>query len=95
MRSYARAERGASAAEYALMLAIVGAMIAASMLFLGSAVGNSINNSGELIASASSTQSQPGTTSAGKALVHASGHGNAGNNGNAGGNGKGKGKGHF
>ncbi len=40
---------GASAAEYALILAIVGTGIALAALFLGSAIGNSINKAGNCI----------------------------------------------
>jgi pilus assembly protein Flp/PilA len=37
-------ESGASAAEYALILAIVGTGIAAAALNLGNAIGNTMNN---------------------------------------------------
>jgi pilus assembly protein Flp/PilA len=41
--SYFRDESGASAAEYALILAIVGAAIAAASLTLGTAISTAIN----------------------------------------------------
>ena len=47
--SYLRDENGASAAEYALILAIIGAVIALAMVFLGGAVGNAINRTGKCI----------------------------------------------
>lgn len=46
-------DSGASAAEYALILAIVGTGIALAALFLGSAIGNSINKAGNCINSPS------------------------------------------
>ena len=42
-------DSGASAAEYALILAIVGTGIALAALFLGSAIGNSINKAGTCV----------------------------------------------
>ena len=42
-------QSGASAAEYALILAIVGTGIALAALFLGSTIGNSINKAGNCI----------------------------------------------
>jgi pilus assembly protein Flp/PilA len=42
-------DSGASAAEYALILAIVGTGIALAALFLGSTIGNSINKAGNCI----------------------------------------------
>ena len=45
-------DAGASAAEYALILAIVGAALALAALFLGEAVGGSINRAGTCIESA-------------------------------------------
>ena len=44
-----RNTRGASAAEYALILAIVGAAIAAAALFLGDTVATAINDAGSCI----------------------------------------------
>ena len=42
-------ESGASAAEYALILAIVGAGIAAAAIFLGGAISTAINDAGTCI----------------------------------------------
>jgi pilus assembly protein Flp/PilA len=42
-------KRGASAAEYALILAIVGAAIAASAFFLGGEVATAMNDAGSCI----------------------------------------------
>jgi pilus assembly protein Flp/PilA len=44
-----RDESGASAAEYALILAIVGTGIAVAALFLGGAIGNTMNGAGNCI----------------------------------------------
>jgi pilus assembly protein Flp/PilA len=41
--AYLGEEDGASAAEYALILAIIGAAIAAAMVFLGGAIANAVN----------------------------------------------------
>jgi pilus assembly protein Flp/PilA len=49
-----RDKRGASAAEYALILAIVGAAIAVAALFLGGEIGNAINSAGTCISSPTS-----------------------------------------
>ena len=46
-------ESGAAAAEYALILAIVGAAIAVAAVGLGSAVGNSMNRATNCIAAGS------------------------------------------
>ncbi|HUE80064.1 MAG TPA: Flp family type IVb pilin [Sphingomicrobium sp.] len=51
-----RDESGASAAEYALILAIVGTGIALAAIFLGSTISNSMNSASACInAPASST----------------------------------------
>jgi len=42
-------QSGAAAAEYALILAIVGAAIAAAAVALGAAVANAMNNATECI----------------------------------------------
>ena len=42
-------ESGASAAEYALILAIVGTGIAISAIFLGGTIGNAVNDAGNCI----------------------------------------------
>ena len=48
-------QSGAAAAEYALILAIVGAAIAVAALSLGGAVANSMNKATNCIKSPSST----------------------------------------
>jgi pilus assembly protein Flp/PilA len=50
-----RNTRGASAAEYALILAIVGAAIAAAAIFLGTEVAEAINEAGSCISSDGAT----------------------------------------
>jgi pilus assembly protein Flp/PilA len=45
----AQCTRGASAAEYALILAIIGAGIAAAAFFLGAEVATAINDAGSCI----------------------------------------------
>jgi pilus assembly protein Flp/PilA len=50
-----RDKRGASAAEYALILAIVGAAIAAAAIFLGGEIATAINDAGTCISSNGST----------------------------------------
>jgi pilus assembly protein Flp/PilA len=42
-------QSGASAAEYALILAIIGAVIAIAALTLAGAIGNAMNNTAECI----------------------------------------------
>ena len=44
-----RDKRGASAAEYALILAIIGAVIAIAALTLSNAIGNAMNNTASCI----------------------------------------------
>lgn len=46
---FARDESGAAAAEYALILAIVGAGIAGAAFYLGGAIGNSLKATGNEI----------------------------------------------
>jgi pilus assembly protein Flp/PilA len=43
-------ESGASAAEYALILAIVGTAIAVAAIYLGGTIGNSVSKAGNCIA---------------------------------------------
>ena len=50
-----RDQSGASAAEYALILAIVGGAIAIAALALGNAVANSMNRASNCIKTPSST----------------------------------------
>jgi pilus assembly protein Flp/PilA len=47
--AYLRKEDGASAAEYALILAIVGAAIAAAAIFLGQTIASAINSAATCI----------------------------------------------
>jgi pilus assembly protein Flp/PilA len=51
--AYLGEEDGASAAEYALILAIVGAAIAAAMLILGGAIKGAITNAANCVNKAS------------------------------------------
>jgi pilus assembly protein Flp/PilA len=52
--AYLKDESGASAAEYALILAIVGTAIATAAIFLGHTVANAMNAAGNCIATPSS-----------------------------------------
>lgn len=52
-----RDEAGASAAEYALILAIVGSAIALAAIGLGKAVAGAMNNASACVASTSTTYS--------------------------------------
>jgi pilus assembly protein Flp/PilA len=47
--SYLNEQDGASAAEYALILAIVGAAIAAAAIFLGSTIASAMNSAATCI----------------------------------------------
>jgi pilus assembly protein Flp/PilA len=49
--AYLIEEDGASAAEYALILAIVGAAIAAAAVFLGSTIASAVNSAASCISS--------------------------------------------
>jgi pilus assembly protein Flp/PilA len=53
--AYLGEEDGASAAEYALILAIIGAAIAAAMLFLGQSISAAVNNAANCISSGNAT----------------------------------------
>jgi pilus assembly protein Flp/PilA len=53
--AYLGEEDGASAAEYALILAIIGATIAASMLFLGNSISTAVNNAANCISTGKAT----------------------------------------
>ncbi|WIW90622.1 Flp family type IVb pilin (plasmid) [Sphingobium sp. V4] len=55
IRDFVRDDAGASAAEYALILAIVGSGIAAASLALGTTISNSLNASGTCISSKGQT----------------------------------------
>jgi pilus assembly protein Flp/PilA len=50
-------ESGAAAAEYALILAIIGSGLAVAALFLGKSIGNSLNARGTQIASCTTNAS--------------------------------------
>ena len=52
--AYLNEENGASAAEYALILAIVGTAIAAAAIFLGGTISNAIGKAGNCISTPSS-----------------------------------------
>ena len=49
---YLNEQDGASAAEYALILAIVGAAIAAAAIFLGQTIASAVNSAASCISSA-------------------------------------------
>jgi pilus assembly protein Flp/PilA len=53
--AYLGEEDGASAAEYALILAIIGATIAAAMLFLGNSISSAVNNAANCISTGTTT----------------------------------------
>jgi len=53
--AYLGGEEGASAAEYALILAIIGATIAAAMLFLGTSISTAVNNAANCISTGKAT----------------------------------------
>jgi pilus assembly protein Flp/PilA len=50
-------DSGASAAEYALILAIVGSGIAIAAIFLGGAIGNSLKSTGNEITACTTASS--------------------------------------
>ena len=53
--AFLKEENGASAAEYALILAIVGAAIAAAAIFLGNTIATAVNSAASCISSGGST----------------------------------------
>jgi pilus assembly protein Flp/PilA len=53
--SYMTSESGAAAAEYALILAIVGAGIATAAIALGKSISTAINGAASLITSATAS----------------------------------------
>ena len=63
MRAYAQQTEGGTAAEYALILAIVGAAIAMSALLFAGAVSSAMNNASSTIASATSPGSAGSSSS--------------------------------
>jgi pilus assembly protein Flp/PilA len=52
LSAYVNEEIGASAAEYALILAIVGGALTVACLFLSSAIANAVDSAGSCIGSA-------------------------------------------
>jgi pilus assembly protein Flp/PilA len=60
MRGYTQQTEGGTAAEYALILAIVGAAIAMSALLFAGAVSSAMNSASTTIASAASGALSPG-----------------------------------
>ena len=81
MRNYVRSELGASAPEYALLLAIVGGAIAAAVVALGASISSAFGDAGDNILSRGGSDSSPGNSPNGP--PGPSGNpGNAGNNGN-------------
>ena len=54
--AYLSDQDGASAAEYALILAIVGAAIAASAIFLGNSIATAINGAASCISGHTAAQ---------------------------------------
>jgi pilus assembly protein Flp/PilA len=53
--AYLNEQDGASAAEYALILAIVGGAIAGAAIFLGNQIATAVNNAGNCISSKGTT----------------------------------------
>ncbi len=51
--SFLKDENGASAAEYALILAIIGAAIGVAMFLLGGAIATAVNNATNCVKNAS------------------------------------------
>lgn len=49
LTNYWRDESGAAAAEYALILAIVGSGLAVAALYLGNSIGNALKKAGNQI----------------------------------------------
>ena len=63
LKSFIADESGASAAEYALIIAVVGVGIGAAALYLGQNVQTAIGDAGEdVYACNNSTQTTPGAT---------------------------------
>ena len=55
VKTFLRDDSGASAAEYALILAIVGAAIALAAITLGNTIGNALNEASTCISSNGTT----------------------------------------
>jgi Flp pilus assembly pilin Flp len=101
---YLKDQDGASAAEYAIILAVVGGLVGASMFGLATAISNPFGSATNAIkntqvaaagtggsGSTGSTSGSGSTGSTGSGSTGGNGNGNAGGNGNgnAGGNGNG------
>ncbi len=82
--SFLRDCRGASAAEYALMLAVVGTVLAMSAFVLGDTIAASMDNSADVI-----QQAGCGNNGGGTGFGTGFGGGNGGGTGNGAGNGGG------
>ena len=78
--SFLKDRRGATAAEYALVLAVVGAVLAMSAFVLGDTIAASMDNSADVIQQAGCANNGQGTGLGG---------GNGGGTGNGAGNGNG------
>lgn len=61
LQDFANDESGASAAEYALILAIVGAGIAGAAVFLGDAIAEAIQDAGLIINGTTDVAADDGT----------------------------------
>ena len=61
-KTFLRDESGASAAEYALILAVVGAGIALAAFSLGEAIGVSINGATKVVTDCNSTNAATSCT---------------------------------
>ena len=56
IKSFMTDENGASAAEYALILAVIGTAIVAGAIFLGQSIGGAMNDAGECVASGTAAE---------------------------------------
>ena len=65
LKSFIADESGASAAEYALIIAVVGVGIGAAALFLGANVESAIADAGEDVAACNGAEGVAGDTYAG------------------------------
>jgi pilus assembly protein Flp/PilA len=73
IRRYRGDEQGATAAEYAILLAVLGTAVAGAAVILAASVSGAMNGAGSLI--------QDPTAGAGSGSVSGSGSGNGGSNG--------------
>jgi Flp pilus assembly pilin Flp len=86
-RRYLKAEAGSTAAEYALILAVIGIGVSIASMSLAAAIQGSLNGSAATIEASADGAGSAGAAAPGN--TGGNGNGNAGNNGNAGGNGNG------